>query len=51
MYQLTINAPEEKGWTHEHILGVMRGNFKTLALMLSGAEISVLLSANYLQNT
>lgn len=20
MYQLTINAPEEKGWTHEHIM-------------------------------
>ena len=32
MYQLTINAPEEKGWTHEHILEVMRGNFKTLIL-------------------
>ena len=33
MYQLTINAPEEKGWTHEHILEVMRGNFKTLVYM------------------
>lgn len=30
MYQLTINAPIEKGWTHEHILEVLRCNFKTL---------------------
>jgi len=30
MYQLTINAPIEKGWTHEHILEVLRNNFKTL---------------------
>ena len=38
MYQLTINAPEEKGWTHEHILEVMRGNFKTLAYICMADE-------------
>ena len=38
MYQLTINAPEEKGWTHEHILAVMRGNFKTLVYICMADE-------------
>ena len=38
MYQLTINAPEEKGWTHEHILEVMRGNFKTLVYICMADE-------------
>ena len=38
MYQLTINAPEEKGWTHEHILEVMRGNFKTLVYVCMADE-------------
>lgn len=38
MYQLTINAPEEKGWTHERILEVMRGNFKTLAYICMADE-------------
>ena len=30
MYQLTINAPIEKGWTHQHIFEVLKANFKTL---------------------
>lgn len=30
MYQLTINAPNEKGWTHQHIFEVLKANFKTL---------------------
>ena len=30
MYQLTINNPTEKGWTHEHIFEVLKNNFKTL---------------------
>lgn len=34
----TINAPEEKGWTHEHILEVMRGNFKTLVYICMADE-------------
>lgn len=38
MYQLTINAPLEKGWTHEHILEVFRGNFKTLVYICMGDE-------------
>lgn len=38
MYQLTINAPKEKGWTHEHILEVMRGNFKTLVYICMADE-------------
>lgn len=29
MYQLTINAPLEKGYTHEHIVDIIRSNFKT----------------------
>lgn len=38
MYQLTINNPKEKGWTHEHILEVMRGNFKTLVYIAMSDE-------------
>lgn len=29
-YQLTINAPLEKGWTHERIKDTIRNNFKTI---------------------
>lgn len=29
-YQLTINAPIEKGYSHEHIFEIFRNNFKTL---------------------
>lgn len=38
MYQLTINDPKKKGWTHGHILGVMRGNFKTLVYICMANE-------------
>lgn len=38
MYQLTINAPKEKGWTHERILEVLRGNFKTLVYICMADE-------------
>lgn len=38
MYQLTINAPTEKGWTHEHILEVLRDNFKTLVYICMADE-------------
>lgn len=38
MYQLTINAPKEKGWTHEHILVVFRNNFKTLVYICMADE-------------
>lgn len=38
MYQLTINTPQEKGWTHEHILDVMRINFKTLVYICMSDE-------------
>lgn len=30
MYQLTINSPLEKGWTHKHIFEVLKSKFKTL---------------------
>lgn len=30
MYQLTINAPIEKGFTHERIVEIIRCNFKTI---------------------
>lgn len=33
MYQLTINAPLEKGWHHQRILDVLRNNFKTFIYM------------------
>lgn len=38
MYQLTINNPKEKGWTHEHILKVLRENFKTLTYICVADE-------------
>lgn len=37
-YQLTINSPIEKGWTHEHILEVLRDNFKTLVYICMADE-------------
>lgn len=30
MYQLTINAPIEKGYNHERIIEIIRSNFKTI---------------------
>ena len=30
MYQLTINSPLEKGYTHEQIVEIIRCNFKTI---------------------
>ncbi len=38
MYQLTINAPLEKGWHHQHILDVLRNNFKTLIYVAMADE-------------
>ena len=38
MYQLTINAPVKKGWTHAHILEVFRNNFKTLVYIAMADE-------------
>lgn len=38
MYQLTINSPIDKGWTHEHILEVFRNNFKTLVYICMADE-------------
>ena len=38
MYQLTINAPVEKGWNHPHILDVLRNNFKTLVYVAMADE-------------
>ena len=38
MYQLTINAPDEKGWTHEQILKVLRNNFKTFVYVCMADE-------------
>lgn len=29
MFQLTINAPVEKGYTHEKIVNIIRSKFKT----------------------
>lgn len=37
-YQLTFNNPSEKGWSHEHILEVMRNNFKTLVYICMADE-------------
>lgn len=34
----TINNPKEKGWTHEHILKVLRENFKTLTYICMADE-------------
>lgn len=38
MYQLTINAPIEKGYTHQHILDVFRNQFKTLIYLCMADE-------------
>ena len=38
MYQLTINAPIEKGFTHEHIIEVIRSNFKTVTYFCMADE-------------
>lgn len=38
MYQLTINAPLEKGYTHEHICGIIRNNFKTISYFCMADE-------------
>lgn len=38
MYQLTINAPTEKGYTHQHILDVFRNQFKTLIYLCMADE-------------
>ena len=38
MYQLTINDPLEKGYTHEHILEIFHRNFKTLVYLCMADE-------------
>ena len=38
MYQLTINDPLEKGWTHEHVLEILNNNFKTLVYICMADE-------------
>lgn len=38
MYQLTINAPIEKGFTHGHIIEVIRSNFKTITYFCMADE-------------
>ncbi len=38
MYQLTINSPIEKGYTHENIVSILRGNFKTLSYFCMADE-------------
>lgn len=38
MYQLTINAPIQKGFTHEHIIKVFVNNFKTLIYLCMADE-------------
>ncbi len=38
MYQLTINAPIEKGFTHERIIEVIRSNFKTITYFCMSDE-------------
>ena len=37
-YQLTINSPIEKGYTHEHIFEVLRTNFPTLVYVCMADE-------------
>lgn len=37
-YQLTINNPYEKGLTHEHILEILKNNFKTLEYLCMADE-------------
>lgn len=38
MYQLTINAPVEKGFTHEHIIAIVKSNFKTITYFCMADE-------------
>lgn len=38
MYQLTINAPIEKGYTHARIIEVIRSNFKTMTYFCMADE-------------
>lgn len=38
MYQITINNPLEKGYTHEHIVGIVRSNFKTITYFCMADE-------------
>ena len=38
MYQLTINSPIEKGYTHQHILDIFRSKFKTLNYLCMADE-------------
>lgn len=38
MYQLTINSPIEKGYTHKHILDMFHNNFKTLIYLCMADE-------------
>ncbi len=38
MYQLTINAPLERGYTHEHIVEIIRSNFKTITYFCMADE-------------
>ncbi len=38
MYQITVNAPLEKGYTHEHIVEIIRSNFKTITYFCMADE-------------
>lgn len=38
MYQLTINAPIEKGYTHQKIIEILRNNFRTLSYFCMADE-------------
>ena len=38
MYQLTINAPLEKGYSHGHIVEIIRSNFKTITYFCMADE-------------
>ena len=38
MYQLTINAPVEKGYTHKRIIEIIRSNFKTITYFCMADE-------------
>ena len=38
MYQLTINAPIEKGFTHKYIIEIIRNNFKTISYFCMADE-------------
>lgn len=38
MYQITINSPFEKGYTHEHIIELIRSNFRTITYFCMADE-------------